>query len=115
LVIPGDRELLAQCIVNLLENAQSHTDPGIMITLSASSTAENVVIEVADTGPGVAKADRERIVQRFIRLEASRSTPGHGLGLNLVAAVARLHGGRLRFAANRPGLRAILEFPWTAN
>jgi signal transduction histidine kinase len=115
LVIPGDRELLAQCIVNLLENAQSHTPPGIMITLSVSSTAEDVVVEVADTGPGVAKADRERIVQRFIRLEASRSTPGHGLGLNLVAAVARLHGGRLRFAANRPGLRAILEFPRTAN
>jgi signal transduction histidine kinase len=85
-----------------------------MITLSVSSTAEDVVVEVADTGSGVAKADRERIVQRFIRLEASRSTPGHGLGLNLVTAIARLHGGRLRFAPNRPGLRAILEFPRTA-
>ena len=113
--IEGDRELLAQAIVNLLENAQSHTPPGTHIALSAHASAGAVVVEVADTGPGVADADRSRIVQRFIRLEASRSTPGHGLGLNLVSAIARLHGGRLHLAGNHPGLKAILEFPFVLN
>ena len=115
LTVPGDRELLAQAVINLLENAQSHTPRGTKITLSAESIAETVVVTVADTGPGVAAGDHDRIVQRFIRLEASRSTPGHGLGLNLVSAIARLHGGRLRFAGNHPGLRAILEFPESFN
>ncbi|HEY1604311.1 MAG TPA: HAMP domain-containing sensor histidine kinase [Allosphingosinicella sp.] len=111
LALPGDRELLAQAVVNLIENAQSHTPTGTRVALSARSAAGAVIVEVADSGPGVAKEDRDRIVQRFIRLEASRSTPGHGLGLNLVAAIARLHGGKLRFADNQPGLKAILEFP----
>ena len=111
LTVPGDRELLAQAIINLLENAQSHTEPGTRITLSAAAAAGVAVVEVADNGPGVAEDDRERIVRRFIRLEASRSTPGHGLGLNLVSAIARLHGGALRFADNHPGLKAILELP----
>jgi signal transduction histidine kinase len=68
-------------------------------------------LAVADRGPGVAEADRARIVKRFARLDRSRSTPGHGLGLNLVAAVARLHHARLVFADNDPGLVARLEFP----
>jgi hypothetical protein len=115
LMLAGDRELLAQAVVNLLENAQSHTPPGTRIILSAKAVAGVIVVEVADTGPGVAEEDFDRIVQRFTRLEASRSTPGHGLGLNLVSAVARLHGGRLRFARNLPGLKAILEFPRSFN
>lgn len=68
-------------------------------------------LSVADTGPGVAAADRDRIAQRFIRLEGSRTRAGHGLGLNLVAAVARLHRGHLRFADNAPGLVAEIDLP----
>ena len=67
--------------------------------------------QVNDNGPGVAKVDRSRIVERFQRLDCSRNTPGHGLGLNLVDAVARIHGGRLVLKDNGPGLVAILELP----
>ncbi len=68
-------------------------------------------IIVADRGPGVPAAERDRVLGRFVRLEASRSEPGSGLGLSLVAAVARLHGGFLRLEDNEPGLRVVLELP----
>ena len=68
-------------------------------------------IVVTDRGPGVPVSDRERVLGRFVRLEASRSEPGSGLGLSLVAAVARLHGGSLRLEDNEPGLRVILALP----
>jgi signal transduction histidine kinase len=68
-------------------------------------------IVVTDRGPGVPVSDRERVLDRFVRLEASRSEPGSGLGLSLVAAVARLHGGSLRLEDNEPGLRVILALP----
>jgi hypothetical protein len=103
--------LLAQALINLLDNAQSHTPEGTEIALTATASADSIILAVADNGPGVPAADRERIVQRFIRLDQSRSTPGHGLGLNLVAAIAALHGGRLRFAGNNPGLQVFLELP----
>jgi signal transduction histidine kinase len=111
LEVAGDRELLAQALVNLIENAQRHTPPGTEIRLSATGGPSWVTLAVTDDGPGVPEEDMERIVRRFIRLEASRTTPGHGLGLNLVAAIARLHGGRLRFAGNFPGLQVIFELP----
>jgi signal transduction histidine kinase len=111
LVVSGDRELLAQALVNLIENAQSHTPPGTAIDICIEARNGAVVLAVADNGPGVAAEDRGRIVERFVRLERSRSTPGHGLGLNLVSAIAALHGGVLRFADNCPGLRAVLELP----
>ena len=76
--------------------------------LMKGSTAE---IAVTDRGPGVPVADRERVLDRFVRLEASRSEPGSGLGLSLVAAVARLHGGTLRLEDNEPGLRVVLALP----
>ena len=66
---------------------------------------------MGDRGPGVAPEDRERALQRFVRLEKSRSRPGSGLGLSLVAAVARLHGGSIRLEDNAPGLRAVLNLP----
>src|SRR4029077_18897983 len=68
-------------------------------------------IIVADRGPGVPSSDRDRVLGRFVRLEASRSEPGSGLGLSLVAAVARLHGGTLRLEDNRPGLKVVLSLP----
>jgi signal transduction histidine kinase len=73
-----------------------------------------IEISVADRGPGVAPEDRERALQRFVRLEKSRSRPGSGLGLSLVAAVARLHGGSIRLEDNAPGLRAVLTLPLRA-
>jgi signal transduction histidine kinase len=72
---------------------------------------DSIEIAVADRGPGVAPQDRERALQRFVRLEKSRSRPGSGLGLSLVAAVARLHGGSIRLEDNAPGLRAVLTLP----
>ena len=110
-IIEGDRELLAQALVNLIENAQRHTPDGTRIRVQLAGSRFGHRLSVSDNGPGVAAEDRERIVQRFIRLESSRSTPGHGLGLNLVAAVARLHKARLSFGDNRPGLIVAVDFP----
>jgi len=114
ILIDGDRELLAQATINLIENAQRHTPPGTAIQVTLSRRNGGARLLVADDGPGVPAADRERIVQRFTRLEGSRSTPGYGLGLNLVAAIARLHGARLAFGDNAPGLVVTLEFPGVA-
>jgi signal transduction histidine kinase len=66
---------------------------------------------VTDSGPGIAEADRPRVVERFVRLERSRSLPGSGLGLSLAAAVARLHGGELKFEDNAPGLKSVIALP----
>jgi signal transduction histidine kinase len=111
LAVTGDRELIAQAVTNLLENAQRHTPPGTEIHIHLAESGKSTQISVADTGPGVAPADRDRIARRFIRLESSRTRAGHGLGLNLVAAVARLHRGHLRFADNAPGLVAEIDLP----
>jgi signal transduction histidine kinase len=110
----GDRELIAQAVVNLLDNAQRHTPKGIGVRLALHAADGRARLSVADGGPGVPAADRERIVRRFTRLEQSRTTPGHGLGLNLVAAVARLHSAGLGFEDNGPGLVVTLDFPLVA-
>ena len=109
LIVTGDRELVAQAVTNLLENAQRHTPLGTDIHIQLAASAQWIRILVEDSGPGVAPGDRDRIARRFIRLESSRTKAGHGLGLNLVAAVARLHRGQLRFADNAPGLVAELD------
>jgi signal transduction histidine kinase len=111
----GDRELIAQAIVNLLDNARRHTPEGTAIQLALQPSGDRIRLSVADDGPGVPKADRERIVRRFARLDESRTTPGHGLGLNLVAAVARLHDTELVLNDNAPGLIAMLDFPMAAD
>ncbi len=108
--ILGDRELLAQAVVNLLENAQTHTPEWSEIRLSLHEEAGRVQLTVADDGPGVPLRDRSRITQRFVRLEASRMRPGHGLGLSLVAAIARVHRARLRIEDNAPGLSVTIAF-----
>lgn len=107
----GDRELIAQAVINLLDNAQRHTPPDTHITVELKHDVTGNRLVVADNGPGVAPEDRDRIVRRFVRLQDSRTTPGHGLGLNLVAAIVAAHGGTLSFADNRPGLRAIIHLP----
>ena len=107
----GDRELIAQAVANLLENAQRHTPQRTLIRLTLVAVGDWICLQVNDNGPGVAKADRSRLVERFKRLDRSRNTPGYGLGLNLVNAVASIHEGRLIFKDNGPGLVAILELP----
>ena len=117
--INGNRELIGQAIANLLDNALKYgadgTDGagrgGAEITVAVTQVAGAAELVVGDRGPGVPEADRDHVVERFARLEDSRSRPGAGLGLSLVAAVARLHGGALRLEDNWPGLRAVLSLP----
>jgi signal transduction histidine kinase len=108
LVIAADRELLAQAIANLLDNALKYGAGGAAIELDARKSPGGVEITVADHGAGIPEAERERVIGRLVRLDASRGIPGTGLGLSLVAAVARLHGGALRLEDNQPGVRAGL-------
>lgn len=109
----GHRELLAQTIANLIDNAIKHAGGeagGSSIRLSVRGRGMlGAEVIVADNGPGVGVDDRERVLGRFVRLEQSRNTPGSGLGLSLVNAVTRLHGGELRLEDNRPGLRVVLS------
>jgi signal transduction histidine kinase len=108
----GDRLLLTQAISNLLDNAVKYTPPGGRISLQAArGPGGGIVMTVADTGPGIPEADVDRVRQRFYRGDASRHAAGSGLGLSLVNAVARLHGGDLRLEGNNPGLRASLALP----
>jgi len=114
--LAGDRALLFQALANLLDNAikfsaGTDTPETREVVLSLERSDKEVRFVVADHGPGIAADDRERVTEPFYRAEASRSTPGSGLGLSLVAAVARLHGGHLVLADNEPGLRAELCFP----
>ncbi|KQM56875.1 MULTISPECIES: sensor histidine kinase [unclassified Sphingomonas] len=111
MTVPGDQQLLSQALFNLVENALHHTPAGTTVTVSLSATAEAVRLCVADTGPGIAAADMAVARRRFGRLEASRHRPGHGLGLPIVDAIARLHGGRLVLEDARPGLAAALFLP----
>lgn len=107
----GNRELLAQAIGNLLDNARLHTPPGTQIAVTLVARAAAAKLTVSDQGPGVPAQDYERMLRRFTRGEASRSTPGAGLGLSLVAAVAKAHGGQVVLADNAPGLRVTLILP----
>lgn len=111
LLVEGDPELLTQMLVNLVENALRHTPPGAKIRVRTARQDGLSTVSVIDDGPGVPEAERERVFDRFHRLEASRSTPGSGLGLALVAAVARLHGGEAVLRDAAPGLEARVSFP----
>ncbi|WP_422020901.1 sensor histidine kinase [Pyruvatibacter mobilis] len=110
----GHRELLAQAIANLLDNAIKHAahpggiGEGVIRLAVQSRGSRGAEVSVSDNGPGIALEDRERVLGRFVRLEQSRNTPGSGLGLSLVSAVTRLHGGALRLEDNEPGLRVII-------
>ncbi len=110
IAVQGDQELLTQMLVNLVENGLRHTPRGTRISLLLGRSAEAAVLSVEDNGPGVPEVERERILRRFYRLDQSRTTPGSGLGLSLVAAVAELHGAELRVEDARPGLRISVAF-----
>ncbi|MDE2024676.1 MAG: HAMP domain-containing histidine kinase [Gammaproteobacteria bacterium] len=108
--ISGNRQLLAQAIGNLLDNAIKYTPAGGGVTLSLATNTTLPVITITDTGPGIPPELRAKALERFVRLDASRSQPGNGLGLSLVNAVAEHHGATLRLDDNRPGLRVSMEF-----
>ncbi len=111
IAIRGDRELLTQALANLVENALRHTGAGACITMRLHRARDGrICLAVADDGPGVAVADLAHLTRRFYRGERSRSTPGNGLGLSLVAAVAELHTARLALENTAPGFRASLWF-----
>ena len=126
--IHGNRELISQALANLVENAIKYGRPVVAppentaeardsaerppdILIEARREGDHVLLSVTDHGPGIPEADRQRAVERFVRLEASRTQPGSGLGLSLASAVATLHGGELRLADSQPGLRVTLVIP----
>jgi signal transduction histidine kinase len=108
--IEGDPELLTQMLVNLVENALRHAGAHAQVRVRTASQGADAVVSVTDNGPGAPESERERIFDRFYRLERSRSTPGNGLGLALVAAVARLHGATVSVADAGPGLEVKVAF-----
>ena len=107
----GDRMPLAQVVANLLDNAIKYTPPGGTVRVATAQAGTETEIIVDDDGPGIPEAERDKVTRRFYRLEASRSSPGSGLGLSLVVSVAKLHGGTLDLADNAPGLKARLRLP----
>jgi signal transduction histidine kinase len=116
--VRGNRELVSQALANLIDNAIKYAGPNgkvngvpAEIVVKAGNDGERITLSVADRGPGIADADRSRVVERFVRLEQSRSEPGSGLGLSLASAVARLHGGELKLEDNQPGLRTTIALP----
>jgi signal transduction histidine kinase len=128
--VRGNRELVSQALANLIDNAIKYAAPNgkadaivnsspndavngqrTEIVVAAGKEGERIALSVADHGPGIPEADRGRVVERFVRLEQSRSEPGSGLGLSLASAVARLHGGELKLEDNHPGLRSIIALP----
>jgi signal transduction histidine kinase len=137
--VKGNRELVSQALANLVDNAIKYAAPAPLpgtagvppavpegvgaaavngarssILVTADAEQDRIVLTVSDHGPGIPSADRSRVVDRFVRLERSRSLPGSGLGLSLVSAVARLHGGELKLEDNAPGLRARISLPRAA-
>jgi len=117
LSVKANRELLGRALSNLFDNALKYGLPpeahksDAAITLSARQIGGMIEIAVADCGAGIPEADRERAMERFVRLDKSRAQPGFGLGLSLVAAIAKLHGGSLRLEDHAPGLKAVLALP----
>ncbi|NEK22599.1 sensor histidine kinase [Sulfitobacter sp. JBTF-M27] len=109
--IKGDRALLGQMLSNLIENALRHTPDGSHVSVQLTAQDGQLKLIVADNGPGIPADEKDKVVQRLYRLDRSRHTPGHGLGLSLVEAVAGLHGATVELADNAPGLRVELSFP----
>lgn len=119
-MVQGNRQLLLQAVANLIDNAVKYGEGGSRIRVDVAAQPTGAVISVADDGPGIPAAERSHVLERFVRLDASRTTPGSGLGLSLVAAIARQHAASLELThtsadSSRPGLTAILRFPSAAS
>jgi signal transduction histidine kinase len=117
--VRGNRELVSQALANLVDNAIKYAAPNGApvngrqpeVVVKALGEGDRILLTVSDPGPGIPETDRARVVDRFVRLEQSRSLPGSGLGLSLAQAVAHLHGGELRLEDNHPGLRSVISLP----
>ena len=108
--VTGDRDLIFDAISNLVDNAIKHGRPGGQVSVTSNNGDGGAVVSISDDGAGIPCEQREQVFKRFYRLEQSRYTPGNGLGLSLVAAVARLHGVRVEMLDNAPGLKVQLWF-----
>ncbi|MDA0224471.1 MAG: HAMP domain-containing sensor histidine kinase [Proteobacteria bacterium] len=111
ITVDGDREMLAQAIVNLVENAMRHCPAPAQIAMSVTGNSGIATIKICDTGPGIPEAERDKVLRRFYRLEESRNTEGSGLGLSLTAAIIRRHGGTMTLGDNAPGLCVTITLP----
>jgi len=109
--VAGNRHLISQALANLLDNAIKYTPAGGVVSLRCARENGRPRCSVGDTGPGIPAADRERVLERFVRLESSRTSRGAGLGLDLVKVIAELHGAELKLSDNAPGLLATIDFP----
>lgn len=112
ITIRGDRTLLTQMLANVVENAIRHCPGDTLIALTLTRREEGMLLRVVDTGPGIPEEEHAKVLRRFYRMDRSRSTPGFGLGLSLVKAVADLHGAALELSDNHPGLCLQLLFPF---
>ncbi len=110
----GNAMLISQALANLVDNAIKYSPQKGRIAVRAGFGPRGPELTVVDSGPGIPAADRERVLRRFVRLEASRSAPGAGLGLSLVSAIARLHNAAIALDDANPGLRVTLSFPLPA-
>jgi signal transduction histidine kinase len=112
--ISGDRELLIQLFSNLIENALRHTPKETTVVMRLFHADAHACAEISDNGPGIPEGERSRVLRRFYRLEHSRTTPGNGLGLSLVAAIADVHQAKVELSHNKPGLKITIRFPRAA-
>jgi signal transduction histidine kinase len=108
--IRGDGELLTQMFSNLIENAIRHGPAGTRILIRLDVSDNTATASVEDSGPGIPVEERDKVFRRFYRLTGSRSTPGNGLGLALVAAIANLHSAKIELGDNHPGLGVLISF-----
>jgi signal transduction histidine kinase len=112
--VPGDADLLGEALANLVDNAIKFTPPGGCVEIALAVEGDGAVQRVSDTGAGLRPGEHERVFERFYRAEETRALPGTGLGLSLVAAIVRLHGGRVRVSDNAPGTNFDLVLPLSA-
>jgi len=111
MTVSGDRDLLGQAITNIVENAFRHCSAPADIRLSLEALPGQALLTVTDNGPGIPATEQEAVFRRFYRLERSRNSEGSGLGLSLVAAIVRLHGGSVELADAKPGLIVRIRLP----
>lgn len=110
-IVQGEKNLLTQAFANLIDNAIKFTPEGGHVAVIAEEKDDRIEVVVADDGPGIPEEFRDKVFEKFFRLEQSRNTKGNGLGLSLVAAVARIHSARVRLEDNHPGLQVVISFP----